>query len=135
MKVYLSVPIVANRNAERAKAMGRAIVDAGHEITSPWVLEPFQGPAGSAPDVFGRDKRGVETSDVVVADVSSPSIGVGMEVMAAHILGKRIVVVIARGSVVSRMLTQMEPKETIEFDGNEDLYRELRLALGSPDRP
>ena len=134
MRVYLSVPMVANRNAGRARLMARAIADTGHQVSSPWVLEPSRGASAAALDTFSRDLHGVEDSDIVVADVSSPSTGVGMEVMAAHTLGKRIIVVIARGSVVSRMLTQMEPKETIEFDGEEELYRGLCHALRSPGR-
>ncbi len=129
MRVYLSVPIVVNRNARRARLMARAILDAGHEVSSPWVLEPSRGAPTTAQNVFARDKHGVETSDAIVADVSSPSTGVGMEVMAAYTLGKRIIVVLARGSVVSRMLAQMEPKETIEFDSEEELYNGLRVAL------
>ena len=129
MRVYLSVPIIASRDVSRAKAMARAIADAGHELSSPWVLEPSRGENASALDVFRRDKEGVESSDAIVADVSNPSTGVGMEVMAAHYRGKRVIVVASRGSLVSRMLTHLEPKEIVEFDGNEDLYLNLRRVL------
>jgi hypothetical protein len=131
LRVYLSVPIIANRNEKRAKTMARAITDSRHKVSSPWVLEPSHGGGASPLDVFSRDTEGVEKSDAIVADVSEPSIGVGMEIMAAHLLGKRVVVVMRRGSVVSRMLTHMEPKEMIEFDEDEDLYKSLRRSLES----
>ncbi|HME18653.1 MAG TPA: nucleoside 2-deoxyribosyltransferase [Nitrososphaerales archaeon] len=129
MKVYLSVPIIFSRNAARAKMMARAIADSGHEVSSPWVLEPSEQTGTSPLDVFSRDSKGVEKSDAIVADVSAPSTGVGMEVMAAHILRKKVVIVMRRGSVVSRMIAHMEPKELIEFDEDEDLYLSLRRAL------
>jgi len=131
LRVYLSVPIIANRDAGRARVMARAILDSGNEVTSPWVLDPMEGGHSPTPNVFVRDKGGVETSDVVVADVSKPSTGVGMEVMAAHSLGKRVIVVIAKGSVVSGMVLQMEPKQTIEFGSEEQLYNDLLRALRS----
>jgi len=134
LRVYLSVPIIANRDLARAKAMAKAITDAGLELSSPWVLEATRGERASTLDVFRRDKEGVESSDAIVADVSAPSTGVGMEVMAAHYRGKRIVVVALRGSLVSRMLTHLEPKEVVEFEGNEDLYLNLRRVLETRPR-
>ena len=134
LRVYLSVPIIANRNEKRAKTMAKAIADSGNEVSSPWVLEHSHERTPPPLDVFSRDAAGVNQSDAIVADVSEPSTGVGMEVMAAHIWGKKVIAVVKRGSAVSRMLAHMEPKQVIEFDGDEDLYRSLRRALetGSP---
>jgi nucleoside 2-deoxyribosyltransferase len=129
MRVYLSVPIVANRDANRARAMAEAIRDSGHEISSPWVLGPAEGRDEPSVNVFERDRLGAERCDAIVADVSRPSTGVGMELMAAYYAGKRIVVTIKRGSTVSRMVTYMAPKESIEFDDERDLYSSLKSLL------
>ena len=132
MKVYLSVPIVANRNARRARLMARAIADSGHEVSSPWVLLPAGEEGPPSPDVFTRDKRGVEASDAILADVSAPSTGVGMEVMEAHMLGKRVMLAVAKGSTVSKMVMQLEPAEKLEFAGDQELYDAIVKALSAP---
>ncbi len=129
MKIYLSVPMIANRRLDRAKAMARAITDAGHEVTSPWVLGSVEGHDPNVLNIFERDMHGAEASDAIVADVSQPSIGVGMEIMAAHKAGKRVVLVAMRGSTVSRMLLHMKTKELVEFVDDESLYSSLLRAL------
>lgn len=80
-------------------------------------------------DVFQRDKKGAENCDILVADVSQPSIGVGMEIMAAYDANRRIILVQKRGSVASRMLLHMDRKELVEFDDDESLVRGLLNAL------
>lgn len=123
--------MILNKERERARTLAKAIVDSGNEVSSPWVLDSLEGHNPSAVNVFRRDRQGVEDSDMIVADVSQPSIGVGMEVMAAYYEGKRIVVVMRRGSIVSGMLLHMDRKETVEFSSDEDLYSNLKCLLVS----
>ncbi|HKT21372.1 MAG TPA: hypothetical protein VJR06_01935 [Nitrososphaerales archaeon] len=129
MKVYLSVPMIANRALPRAQLMAKAITDAGHTITSPWVLGPIEGVDRRAMDVFQRDTRATEESDAIVADVTEPSIGVGMELMAAYKARKRIILVVKRGKVTSRMLMHMDHKETVEYEDEGEIYPALRRLL------
>ncbi len=129
MKVYLSVPMIANRTLTRARLMAKAIEDAGHEVTSPWVLGPIERSNPSAVNVFQRDKKGAEECDVIVADVSEPSIGVGMEIMAAYKMGRRVILVTKKGKITSRMLQHMDGKETVEFEQEDEVYSALRHIL------
>lgn len=129
MKVYLAVPIVANRSIERARLMARAIRDRGHEVTSPWVLERPAEAGRSAIDVFERDMKGSEGCDVIVADVTTPSTGVGMEVMAAYKAGRRVIIVAKRGVPFSTMLLHMEGKETLEYESESEIYEGLMRLL------
>ena len=131
MKVYLSVPMVANRALARARLMARAIEDAGHEITSPWVLGPIEHSSVAIIDVFQRDMKGAEDCDTLVADVSEPSIGVGMEIMAAYKKGRRIILVSRKGQVISRMLQHLDGKKSVEFEDEDDLYSHLKEELKS----
>ena len=128
MKVYLSVPMVANRALSRAQLMARAITDSGNELTSPWVLGQI-GETGSGVNVFHRDRIGSETCDVLVADVTEPSIGVGMEIMAAYKAGRRIVLVTKKGNVTSRMLQHMDRRETVEYVDESEVYEGLTRLL------
>ena len=129
MKVYLSVPMIANRALPRAAEMARAIADAGHTITSPWVLGPLEKQDGATVNIFRRDRDATEASDAIVADVTDPSIGVGMEIMAAYKAGKRIILLAKKGKITSGMLVHMDAKETVEYEREEDVYPSLLRAL------
>jgi 2'-deoxynucleoside 5'-phosphate N-hydrolase len=129
MKIYLSVPMIANRAIDRANLMAKAIRDSGHEMTSPWVLGPLERSNPGDLNIFERDREGVERSDAIVADVTDPSIGVGMEIMAAHKTGKKVVVVAKKGKVTSGMLLHMQPKETVEYDDESEIYDKLCSIL------
>jgi len=129
LKVYLSVPMIANRALPRAELMAKAIRDSGHEVSSPWVLGLIERSNPSSVDVFARDKKGAEECDALVADVTEPSVGVGMEIMAAHEAGRRIILVMKKGKVISRMLSHMDGKETLEYGEDEDVYAGLMRLL------
>jgi len=128
LKVYLAVPMITNRALSRAKLMARAIADSGNELTSPWVLGQIEG-AGSHVNVFHRDRIGSETSDILVADVTEPSVGVGMEIMAAYKAGRRILIVSKMGNLTSRMLQHMDNKENLEYTDESEVYDGLVRML------
>ena len=129
MKVYLSVPMITNRALERANLMARAIEESGHQVTSPWVLGPIEHSGPAVVDVFQRDKKGAEDCDILVADVSEPSIGVGMEIMAAYKMRRRIILVMKKGRPTSRMLQHMDGKEVVEFAEDGELCAALKRIL------
>ena len=129
MKVYLAVPIIANRSLERARLIAETIAKCGLEVSSPWVLGPGEPREGSPINVFQRDKQGAEKCDILVADVTLPSIGVGMEIMAAYQSRRRIIVVQKRGAITSNMLNQMDRKQVVEFDDDASLVAGLESAL------
>jgi len=120
--------MIANRALDRAKLMAKAIEDSGNEVTSPWVLGQIEKSVSQV-NVFERDRIGSETCDVLVADVTEPSTGVGMEIMAAYKAGRRVVIVTKKGNMTSRMLQHMDGKETLEYEDESEVYRELRGLL------
>lgn len=129
MKAYLSVPMITNRALQRAQLLAGVIRSAGYELSSPWVIGPVENVDPGIMNIFRRDKEGAEMCDVIVADVSEPSTGVGMEIMAAYEAKKRIVLVARKGSAHSRMLAHMDRKELIEFEADGDLVSKLFEAL------
>jgi hypothetical protein len=129
LKVYLSVPMITNRSLPRAQLIARAIRDSANELSSPWVLGAIEQEAPTRLNAFQRDKAGAEGCDVLVADVSEPSIGVGMEIMAAYNARRRIILVVRKGGMTSRMLLHMDHKEILEYEKEEEVYTELRRLL------
>jgi len=91
-------------------------------------------------NIFSRDTEAVLTCDTIVAEVSRPSTGVGMEVMTAYQAGKRIILVAEEGSKITRMLTDMKEAEWVYFSDELSLRRNLQGKLsegrgsGSPSR-
>jgi nucleoside 2-deoxyribosyltransferase len=129
LKVYLAVPLVSNRSINRARLMAKAIRDSGKVVASPWNLDPLEVSSPGAVNVFDRDRIGSENAEVMVADVTDPSTGVGMEVMAAYKAGRKIILVSKRGRRVSRMLEDMDRKEKLEYTEESEIYEGLLRML------
>lgn len=132
-KVYLSVPIVANRDMRTALEIAEVIRSAGHELISPWVIREDPNGGLTAAEVFERDTGAVRRCDAIISDVSTPSHGVGMEVMLAHILGKEVICVYRQGTKLSWMIKGLPDIFLIEFKDRRDLRKKLSMKLGGKD--
>jgi hypothetical protein len=84
---YLSAPIIVEglRRDEFCIAVIGVIEEKGIEVFAPQFLPPT-----TAERIYERDVEKLRMSDFVVAEVSSPSLGVGMEIMLAIELVKPI---------------------------------------------
>ena len=129
MKVYLAVPIITHRQLEKAKAIAEVIRSLGHELVSTWVVGDDPGFSLSTTNVFERDLQGVKSSDILVAEVSQGSHGVGMEVMAAYLYGKRIILLYEEEARVSHMLLGVPNALLISYASLEGMEAKLRSAL------
>jgi nucleoside 2-deoxyribosyltransferase len=57
------------------------------------------------PTVYGRDTDWIRACDVLIAEVSVPSHGVGYEIGFALGLGKRVLALVQEGRKVSKMIS------------------------------
>jgi nucleoside 2-deoxyribosyltransferase len=128
-KVYLSVPLVANRDMQTAMELAGVIRSSGHELISSWVINKDPNDGLDELGVFERDTNAVMRCDKIVADVSTPSLGVGMEVMLAHTLGKQVICVFRQGTRVSWMVKGLPGAILIEFKDERDLEERLSTEL------
>ena len=109
MNIYFSCSITGGR---RDQAVYQHIVDyltaKGHDVPTAHlsradvldeekVIEPL--------DVYNRDVKWVEACDALVAEVSTPSHGVGYEIALALFLDKPVFCCYREGVKVSKMLT------------------------------
>ena len=129
-KIYLSVPIIANRDTLTALEIAGVIKSTCHELISPWVLREDPNGGLNAAGVFERDTNAVRRCDTIIADVSTPSLGVGMEVMLAHTLGKEVICVYRHGIRLSWMVKGLPGAVLIEFKDGRDLREKLSTKLG-----
>jgi len=109
MKVYFSCSLTGGRNDE---AIYGALVDhlqaAGHEVLTAHLARPEVMRAERVVDpgeVYHRDIAWIEECRVLVAEVSTPSHGVGYEIAYALERGKPVLCLYRRDTRVSKMIT------------------------------
>jgi nucleoside 2-deoxyribosyltransferase len=114
----------------------RRIVDAlqtdGHRVLAGAVASEDVSAHGEALDaeaIFARDLRWIEEADVLVAEVSMPSTGVGYEIAAARYRFGRPVVCLYRAGHTKRcsaMVAGDRGVALIEYEDAEEMLQRLR---------
>lgn len=140
MNIYFSCSITGGRQDE---AIYRAIVDhlhaGGHTIPTADLADADvlqREDQVSAEEVYARDVRWVRECDALIAEVSTPSHGVGYEIALALQLGKPVLCCYRYGRRVSKMiLGNSEPNLTVRGYHNMDdalyvIQSFLRTAAG-----
>lgn len=72
--------------------------------------------------IYERDMGWLREADVMVAEVTTPSLGVGYELASAQRLGKRILCLFrpSSGRSLSAMISGAEELEVVEYDNLEE---------------
>ena len=126
MLVYVALPMVHREDFSFNERYVKLIEELGLEVISKWVTSMD---TITPREVFLRDIKSIEKSDVIIADVSEPSHGVGMELMYAFLKGKGIIVTVRAGSKVSYMILGMPNVKVIWYNSFDDLKVKLRKVL------
>jgi nucleoside 2-deoxyribosyltransferase len=125
MRIYLGVTVRGDRSAlEAARYVARRLQERGHDIlTTHLLLDDVEGVEQSRSDreIYLRDMAWVESCDVLVAEASGSSYGVGFEV--GYLLGRapqtgqRAIVMYRRDrhSVISRLITGLTSEQGSVF--------------------
>jgi nucleoside 2-deoxyribosyltransferase len=132
MNVYFSCSLTGGRADE---AIYRAIVAhllaRGHQVPTAHLAEPevmqleqIVEPA----EVYTRDTAWIRACDAVIAEVSTPSHGVGYELAYALGFGKPVLCCYRRGARVSKMITGNDSPGLTLFE-----YGETPEVLGAID--
>jgi nucleoside 2-deoxyribosyltransferase len=108
MKIYFSCSISGGRQDQPAyQAMVEFLQVRGQEVlTAQLASAEVSGPESGleALAVYERDTRWLRESDVLIAEVSTPSHGVGYEIAMAEGLGKPVLCLHQAGRRVSKMI-------------------------------
>ena len=78
---------------------------------------------------YTRDIKWIKECDILVAEVSTPSLGVGYEISYAESLGKRIICVYDKNIKISAMIGGNNHLELIEYYDINDLLTKLENKL------
>jgi hypothetical protein len=109
MNIYFACSITGGREFEPVfQAIVTGLEADGHVIPTSHLassevisLEKVVSPQ----DVYLRDIQWIDQADLVIAEVSTPSHGVGYEVAYALSIGKPVLCLCQQGQAVSKMLT------------------------------
>jgi hypothetical protein len=109
MKIYFYGSISGGRDhAAIYPHMVARLQAQGHHVLSAHVADPdaLEAEKDLPPrEVFERDTHWVEEAEALVAEVSTPSLGVGYEIALAVQLGKPVLCVYRSGLRISKMIT------------------------------
>ena len=109
MNIYFACSITGGREFELVyQSIVRALTEAGHEVPTAHLAETgiTSVEAGIHPnDVYERDVAWIRACDVLIAEVSVPSHGVGYEIGFALGIGKPVLALYQRGRKVSKMIS------------------------------
>jgi hypothetical protein len=109
MKIYFSGSISGGRDHAAIYPHLVARLQAqGHHVLSAHVADPaaLEAEKDMPPrEVFERDTSWVKEAEVLIAEVSTPSLGVGYEIALAVQLGKPVLCVYQSGVRLSKMIS------------------------------
>lgn len=109
MNIYFSCSITGGRNEEAIyQALVSELLALGHEVPTAHLSSPdvmLMETVVDSVEIFERDMAWLRGCDAVVAEVSSPSHGVGYEVAYALSLGKPVLCLYQHGKRVSKIIT------------------------------
>ncbi len=121
---YLSAPIIrkSSRKDDFCSHVLTLLEELGHNVFAP----QFLGPAAPE-EIYRRDVANVRLCDFVIAEVSNPSLGVGMEIMLAIELMKPVLMFF-NGELesLSKMVRGADGTVLIEYGTLDDVEKKLR---------
>ena len=99
------------------------------EVSSPIDTAEFKG---SEVERYERAFLKVKESDLIIAELSKPSTGQGMEIREATLLNKPLLVIAKKGSEVSGLVKACPVlRKIIFYDDLNNLKQELMVFLGN----
>jgi nucleoside 2-deoxyribosyltransferase len=137
MNIYFSCSITGGRADEGVyQALVQELLRQGHEVPTAHLSE--SGVVNTeqvvdAREIFERDMAWLRGCDAVVAEVSTPSHGVGYEVAAALALEKPVLCCYRSGRKISKIITGNDSRfiSVREYANNEEALACLNDFLAS----
>jgi len=128
MNIYFACSITGGREFESVyQGIVAALTGDGHSVPTAHLAESGAGTreAGLHPQaVFARDVDWIRACDVLIAEVSVPSHGVGYEIGFALGLGKRTLALYQAGRKISKMISgNPDPNLSVK------MYRDVEEAV------
>jgi len=123
MKAYITCPVtITNKRLDFLPEIKKIVESKG--------LETFVIKVGGTPEeIFDRDYNQIKSSDLIIAEVSEPSHGVGIEIGMSFSLGLKRILLFQKGSTVTKLAQGMPDTFIVEYEELEDLKNNLNKTL------
>ncbi len=131
-RAYVSLPMIHTTDFSFNRRYINIVESLGIKVVSKWVASPPKESKLTPHEVFKRDLDAISRSDLLIADVTHPSHGVGMEIMYAYMLGKKIIVTYKSGSKLSYMILGLPGAVLVEYRNINELECKLKKVLEIP---
>ena len=140
MRIYLAAAMThSGRDLDAIRMLLECLEADGHTVPSRHVADPLGRNVESEitdVEVARRDLSWVAACDALVAEVSTPSHGVGVEVAAAVAGDKPVLLAYRHGTTVSRLLLGLPGVEVATYTDareiDEAVWRFLARVQGGP---
>jgi nucleoside 2-deoxyribosyltransferase len=133
MKIYFAASIRGGRDYARDyKAIISQLSTYGKVLTEHIADDKLddRGENISETAIFERDTGWLKESDIIIAEVTQPSLGVGYEIALGESLGKRIICLFKQKSGnLSAMIKGNRTLEVIEYRSIDELSAKLRQVF------
>lgn len=132
MKFYFAGSIRGGREKVELYIKINELLEKYGEILDRHVANPNLSNIGenvSTEEIYQRDIHWIEESDLMIAEVSMPSLGVGYELSYAERLGKRIICLCDHSVNLSAMVAGNPNFEIIRYEDSNDLLNQLNVIL------
>lgn len=140
MNIYFACSITGGRDYEPVyQVLVAALKEDGHAVPTAHLAESSAGAKEAEIDpqtVYMRDTAWLRACDVLVAEISVPSHGVGYEIGFALGLGKRVLALYQEGRKVSKMISgNPDSKLTVmSYKTPDDAINLLRVYLREAEK-
>ena len=123
MKAYITCPVSHTRERLNLLPEIKSIVEE-KEIDS-FVFEI----GGNSTEIFNRDYKQLNTCDLIIAEVSETSHGVGIEIGMSYCLNLKRILLLEKGKHVTKLAQGMPNTIIVEYEHLKDLKDKLSSAL------
>jgi len=136
MNIYFACSITGGREFESVyQAIVQALVEDGHVVPTAHLAETGVTSVEAVVEpreVYGRDVKWIQECNVLIAEVSVPSHGVGYEIGFALSIGKQVLALHQQGRKVSKMISGNPDSslQVLSFRDTENAIQIVREFLG-----
>ena len=138
MRIFFGGPLTNLKHPDETKSLYKQMATVATNLGFDyfWAFlngtDPILNPDVSSHDVYQRDIKELDASDIMIAYIGEPTTGTGIEIEHAHVTKKPVVILYEQNTQISRMLRGCPAvvKEII-FSSTADALKQLETYLVS----
>lgn len=123
MKAYITCPVSHSKERLNLLPLIEKIVK--NKRITPFVFQIMENPE----KIFKQDYEQIKSSDIIIAEVSEQSHGVGIEIGISYCLGLKIILLLEKEKTVTKLAQGIPNVTIIEYIDIEDLKIKLSNKL------